>query len=67
MVGRDATLLEQANLFIDFTFAQIAKSVAAGKVAILEFPATLWHLRSIFLEVGFSPLFFRGEKVSFWR
>ena len=27
----------------------------------------LWHLRSIFLEVGFSPLFFRGEKIRFWR
>ena len=34
-------------------------------------PATtgvaLWHLRSIFLEVGFSPLFFRGEKIRSWR
>ena len=28
---------------------------------------SLWHLRSIFLEVGFSPLFFRGEKIRFWR
>ena len=30
-------------------------------------PITLWHLRFIFLEVGFSPLFFRGEKMRFWR
>ena len=28
---------------------------------------TLWHLRSIFSEVGFSLLFFRGEKMRFWR
>ena len=28
---------------------------------------TLWHLKSIFLEVGFSPLFFRSEKIRFWR
>ena len=28
---------------------------------------TLWHLRPIYLEVGFSLLFFRGEKTRFWR
>ena len=37
--GRDAARVEQANLFIDFTFAQIAQSVSAGKAAILESPA----------------------------
>ena len=31
------------------------------------FTLTLGHLRSIFLEVGFSPLFLRGEKIWFWR
>ena len=43
LAGRDATRVEQANLFIDFTFAQIGRSVAAGQAAILE-PAARSHL-----------------------
>ena len=49
LAGRDATRVEQANLFIDFTFAQVAKSVTAGKAAILESPARshLWGFQQL--------------------
>ena len=47
--GRDAARAEQANLFIDFTFAQIARSVSAGKAAIVESPAGshLWGFQQL--------------------
>ena len=49
LVGRDATRVEQASLFIDFSFAQIAKSVAAGQAAIPESPARslLWGFQQL--------------------
>ena len=49
LTGRDATRVEQANLFIDFTFAQIALSVSAGKAAVLEPPARshLWGFQQL--------------------
>ena len=49
LVGRDAERVELANLFIDFTFAQIAKSVAAGSAAILESPerSHLWGFQQL--------------------
>ena len=49
LTGRDATRFEQANKFIDFTFAQIAKSVAAGSAAVLESPARshLWAFQQL--------------------
>ena len=49
LAGRDATRIEQSNLFIDFTFAQVARSVAAGKAAILEPPARshLWGFQQL--------------------
>ena len=49
LAGRDAERVKQANLFIDFTFAQIAKSVAAGAAAILESPerSHLWGFQQL--------------------
>ena len=49
LAGRDAIRVEQANLFIDFTFAQVARSVATGKAAILESPARshLWGFQQL--------------------
>ena len=49
LTGRDAERVRQANLFIDFTFAQIAKSVTAGAAAILESPerSHLWGLQQL--------------------
>ena len=43
--AHEAERVKQANLFIDFTFEQVALSIAAGKAAILESPARshLWH------------------------
>ena len=47
--GRDATRVEQANLFIDVTFVQMALSVSAGKAAVLECPARghLWGFQQL--------------------
>ena len=47
--GRDAERVEQANSFIDFTFAQIAQLVSDGKAAILESPARshLWGFQQL--------------------
>ena len=49
LAGRDAERAKQANLLIDFTFAQIAKSVAAGAAAILESPerSHLWGFQQL--------------------
>ena len=49
LTGRDAERVKQANLFIDFTFAQIAKIVAAGAAAILESPerSHLWGFQQL--------------------
>ena len=45
----EADRVKQANLFIDFTFEQVALSIAAGKAAILESPARshLWHFKQL--------------------
>lgn len=47
--GRDATRVEQANLSIDCTFAQVAKSVAAGRAAIFKSSARsrLWGFQQL--------------------
>ena len=47
--GHDAARVEQANLFIDFTFGQIALAVSAGKAAVLESPARshLWGFQQL--------------------
>ena len=47
--NRDADRVKQANLFIDFTFEQVATSIAAGKAAVLESPARghLWNFEQL--------------------
>ena len=47
--GRDAARVAQANLFIDFTFEQIALAVSANKAAVLESPARshLWGFQQL--------------------
>ena len=47
--AHEADRVKQANLFIDFTFEQMALSLAAGKAAILESPARshLWHFEQL--------------------
>ena len=49
LAGRDATRVEQANPFIDITSVQVAKSVTAGRAAILESPARshLWGFQQL--------------------
>ena len=49
LTGRDATRVEEANSFIDFTLAQIAKMVTEGNATILESPARshLWSFQQL--------------------
>ena len=49
LTGRDATRVEEANSFIDFTLAQIAKMVTGGNATILESPARshLWSFQQL--------------------